>query len=439
MKIFAISLGVLIVGLLAAFVGGTLWFGTYVGSDPFRALVAEATGSALRSQAELAPLRWSGSSAYSESARLLGRPDAAIKTLSASQVRADVNWRALFSGAWRVEDITITQLDAAWQRPGEPDAGGDLRTLPSPPPLVAALLPRKFELGTLNVASANLSFGGSEIEATSLTVKPDGSGWTFQGKGGSYLSPWTPTLEISDFRARTQGDDIFLTQGRLRLGANGKIAVSGESASGGKLQVSWDGVSTSDILRGGWLKRLQGVLSGTLDLAAPGSASCTLELKEGRLENIPLLATIADFTQNPAFRRMPLQEVTAKFVREGSGWRITEFRAESKGLLRLEGTALVGDDGSLEGQLEVGVTTQTLQWIPGSREKVFTSAKDGYLWAHLTLGGTVENPREDLSGRLVSAMGQAVIEQGGKLIEQMPGSAVEGARSVLDILRPFAP
>lgn len=435
MKALAISLGVMILALLAAWVAGTVWFATYVGGEAFRSLVAEATGSALRSKAELAPLRWSGSSAFSESVRLVGRPDGAVKTLSASQVRAEVNWRALFSGAWRVEDITVTQLDADWQRPGEPEAPAPVPA----PPFFAAFLPKKFELGSLQVGSADLSFEGSQIEGTALTVKPDGAGWTFQGKGGRYLSPWTPTLEITDFRARTQGGDIFLTQGRLRLGANGKIAISGESASGGKLQVSWDGVSTADILRGGWLKRLQGTLSGTLDLAAPHGASGAAELREGRLENIPLLAKIAEFTQNPAFRRMPLQEVSGKFSREAAGWRITEFRAESKGLLRLEGAAFIGDDGSLEGQMQVGVTTQTLQWIPGSREKVFTSAREGYLWTPLALGGTLETPREDLSARLLRAMGGAVIEEGSELIEKVPASAVEGAKSVLDILRPLVP
>jgi len=182
-----------------------------------------------------------------------------------------------------------------------------------------------------------------------------------------------------------------------------------------------------------------GTLSGNAQLAAPDVFKGTVILQDGRLENIPMLATVANFTQNPAFRRMPIQEMRGNFSRERGDWRISNFFAESKGLLRIEGSAVIGREGSLRGQFQIGVTAQTLQWLPGSRERVFKTARDGYLWTDLSVGGTIENPTENLSERLATAMGTEVIKRSSELIKNAPGTAVEGVRDVLDILRPLVP
>ena len=150
-------------------------------------------------------------------------------------------------------------------------------------------------------------------------------------------------------------------------------------------------------------------------------------------------ATVADFTGNPAFRRMPLQEISGDFTYENGLLKIKNFSAESKGLLHLEGVATVGQSGELEGHFQIGVTPQTLQWLPGSRKRVFVNTRNGYVWTELTVGGTLAHPTENLSARLAAAMGSAVIEQGAGLIKDVPPAAAEGIKGVLDVLRPFVP
>lgn len=439
--IFLVVLAVLAAGLLAWF---SIWFGSFIRSEGFRAMLNEQAGAAFEAKAGFSPLRWTGASAYAESATLSGSSSSALKSLSARELRAEINWRAAFSGAWRVEEITITHLDGEWNAPGprrspEVPASGAFAPVPARTSGLVGLLPAKFELGLLSVGNANLRFYGAEIAGTALSVKPDGAGWIFLGKGGRFTSPWAPPLDITEFRVREQGKDFFLTQGNLRLGTNGRILLSGESSSGGKLQFSWEGVSSSEVLKGEWSKRLQGTLSGNVSLSAPDGCTGSIGLRDGRLENTPLLATIADFTQNPAFRRMPLQEARGDFVWRNGSWHVSNFFAESKGLLRIEGSAVIGKGESLEGEFEVGVTTQTLQWLPGSRERVFTRARNGYLWTELKVGGTLSKPTENLSGRLAAAMGQEIIGKGSEIINKAPGTAIEGVKSVLDILRPLVP
>ncbi|TSA37061.1 MAG: hypothetical protein D4R65_01935 [Verrucomicrobiaceae bacterium] len=436
---FAIFTGIVVVLAVAAFVALSLWFGSFIRSAEFQSLVARETGEAFGSRAEFAPLRWNGASAFAESASLQGTPSSALMRLSANQIRAEVNWRAVFSGAWRVEEITVTQLDGEWQNPSHPVSPVVAQPPPARPTGLASILPQRFELGILKVGNARLRYGATEISNCAVNAKPDGAGWIFEGTGGRLQTPWTPELNIVDFRAREQGGDLFLTKGNLALGSNGKISLSGESSAGGNLRITWEGVSSADVLKGEWARRLSGTLSGNAQFAAPDVFKGTVILQDGRLENIPMLATVADFTQNPAFRRMPIQEMRGDFVRERGDWRISNFFAESKGLLRIEGSAVIGHNGSLKGQFQIGVTAQTLQWLPGSREAVFKIARDGYLWTDLTVGGTIEKPKENLSERLATAMGTEVIERSTELIKKAPGTAVEGVKGVLDILRPLVP
>jgi len=442
MRIFWITAGVLLAAAVAALVGGSMWVGSYVRSDAFLSLVSDATGTAFDATAGFEPLRWNGSSVYSESAKLEGKSGTTLNKMEARQLRAEVDWRAAFSGAWRVDEISISRLEGDWT-----PAPKNSRAAKSPasdnsksPAGLASLLPHRFEFGILKIGAASLAFGGVRIADSAISIKPDGAGWLFQGTGGELRLPCPPALAISGFRAREQGGDYYLTEGNLRLGENGKVTASGESTGGGKLQVSWEGVKTADVLAGEWGKRLDGILSGNALITLPDRATGAFQLRDGHLENVPLLATVAEFTGNPAFRRMPLQEISGDFDYAKGTLRIKNFAAESKGLMRIEGSATLGQRGELEGHFQIGVTPQTLQWLPGSRERVFVSARDGYVWADLAVGGTLDHPTENLSPRLSAAMGSAVIEKGANLIkDNAPGAAVEGVKSVLDILKPLVP
>lgn len=441
MRILWITAGVLLALAVVFLIGFSLWVGSYVRGNGFRNLIAGATGREFEATATFEPLQWSGSSVYSESATLKGNPGTGLTKLEASQLRAEANWRAAFSGVWRVEELSIARLEGEWSP--APPAARSAEPMPADPSKsptgLAALLPRRFELGAVKIEKASLAFGEAGISDSAILIRSDGVGWVFRGVGGEFRLPGLPSLAITDFYAREQEGEYFLTGGNLRLGENGRINVSGESVSGGKLQVGWEAIKAADILAGDWKKRLGGVLSGNALITFPNQAAGRFQLRDGLLENIPLLSTVADFTGNPSFRRMPLQEVNGNFTCQKGVLQITGFSAESKGLMRVEGRAVIGNAGELEGYFQIGVTPQTLQWLPGSRDRVFKSARDGYLWTEIALGGTVEHPTEDLTPRLLSAMGKEAIESGASLLNAAPGTAVDGVNGVLDILRPLIP
>lgn len=416
---------------------GTIWFDSYLRSRQLLELIAGLTGNAFRADARMEPLQWTGSSAFSELVVLGGRAGSPVRRASASQLRAELNWRAAFRGVWRVDEIAMAQFDGDFVVPGEAAPAAEL--LPQPAGL-AALLPRQFELGHVKAASANISFGEVRASGMHLLVTRDGGGWRFDGNGGTLAAPALPPLQISSFRAREQGGEFFLTESALRLGETGKIAASGESASGGLLRVSWDGVRAKDIFDARARSYLDGKLSGSAEIRPAGAVRGKMHLLDGRVGDVPVFATVAKFTGNPAFRRMPIQEMSSDFSLTKGLLVLTNFVGESKGLLRVEGAGQIGAEGKIEGRFQIGVTPHTLVWLPGSRERVFTVARNGYLWTDIVVGGTVQHPTEDLSVRLTRAMEGEIIEQGAGLIKEVPAKAIDGARGILDsFIGPLVP
>ncbi len=73
------------------------------------------------------------------------------------------------------------------------------------------------------------------------------------------------------------------------------------------------------------------------------------------------------------------------------------------------------------------MTAASLQWLPGSQERVFTVARDGYFWTPVRVSGPIEHPHEDLTKRLLSAAASELL-QGSK------GTLEDAAKTLLDLI-----
>jgi len=78
---------------------------------------------------------------------------------------------------------------------------------------------------------------------------------------------------------------------------------------------------------------------------------------------------------------------------------ITDIAIEEKGKFRIEGAISI-DRRSLGGAVKLGLTRQYLDWLP-NREEVFNRERSGYLWTTVHLSGTIDEPKQDLSPRII--------------------------------------
>lgn len=426
-------------------VGASSWVGNFLKSESFRRMVSGHTGQALRAQAEFAPFQWTGPNVYSESLTVVGLPGSPLASLEATQVRATVDWRAAFGGAWRVESVDLLDVQLTL-RPAEHVAEGEI-TASTPPTSAPGFLPTTFELGPVRAQRATIlakdSMGALQatLSDTALLFELQGASSEFSGTGGVLDVLDQPAIALESFRARLSKGEVFLTDARGRLGESGKLSASGQLGDRSELRVQWSDIDTEEVLSGDWRDRLRGQLSGEVHLRWESERSVSARgsflLTEGLLREVPLLDRIATFTGSPQFRRMPLQEVSGRFVSQEGSWEIDELVLESKGLLRAEGNLEISEVGELNGVFRVGVAPQVLQWIPGSRERVFTTNQGGYVWTDVRVAGSLDNPTEDLSSRLSTAAAGDLIDRGTRALSDPAGTAKDGAQEILDILTPF--
>lgn len=413
--------------LLVVF-GGLIWFSSwvtgYLHSEAFRQLASAETGDALHARASYGPFHWTRASVFVDDFDAAGEGNAPLESLVASELRADVNWRSLLGGVWRIERVEMIQLNASFL---PIDDGKVPCSASAPPPArsgIAGFLPQKFEIGEVVVGNANLKFSflpGEEFLSavnTRLMARSESGGWTFSGGGGALTAPLVGKIGITDYHVRLQGGELFITEAHFGVGNAGKLSLAGPVGDATKLNLTWSQMDVAQLLPHEWKSRLSGGFSGSCALQPAGDGrwkvSGQFKLSEGQLQNLPLLDRLASFTSSPQFAHLPIDEISGKFEWSKGSLVVTGFLLESKGFVRVESDRVVSE-GRISGSFRVGVGSSALRWLPGTGGRVFTGQRDGYLWTEMALDGTSKDPHEDLSARLIGATKDS-IQKGGDLL-----------------------
>jgi len=421
---------------------------SYLRSDGFRQFVAQKAGVTLRAECEIAPLQFTGTNIYTEGFKAQGGKDAPFASLGLDQVRAEISLRRFFEKVWQVEQVDIQRisLDLAGPRADLPEAPPlGAPTSPTPNPS-GGWLPNRVEIASATVHDANLAWSGGAMRHTTVTAVPDNGGWKITGQGGKIEQTGLPALDVQALAIRYRAPSLFVNTAEFRQGGIGSVKATGEINFDERLdlQVAIKEVNLTPFLSEDWRVRLRGQLSGDVairgPLPLPGAGpefSGSLSLARGELTALPVLDQIALFTGTQQFRRLTLSRASADFRQESAKLRVTKFVAESEGLIRLEGDFII-EKAMIDGTFQVGISPTSLAFIPGSREKVFTESRAGYVWAPMRLTGPLNKPNEDLTARLAKAAGDVAIETVKGTVEDTIKTGRDTIKSALDLLLPGA-
>lgn len=454
---------ILLVFAIAAIAVGvffSVWLGRFVTSPGFSKFLASQAGKAMEAEAELKSLRWDGSSALSEGLVLIGLGSSELDRLEAKALRAEWNWRSLFQGAWRIENIEVQEMSASFRQsegsPSEKNLAGkgldpgdapDQSNSPTSsarnakiPSFVAGWLPSRFEFGRLDVHKADLDFGKVKTTRNALNILPVENGHDIEARGGSLSIPGIPPLTLAQCRIRERNGKYFLDDSRAFVAGGGSIVASGNLGKNTRLNLKWEGVPVNLLPVPKLGEYLTGISKGMATLEADGTWRGSLSMSGASLRGLPLMKTVASFLRNPTWANPPLKTLSADFEWSAGNLTLTNLIIESENLARIEGDLRVAAGGALAGQLQVGLDQNTLKFLPGAREAVFKTTRGDWNWSSVQLGGTLSQPTEDLSSRLTTSIAAGVLlNQSGKAIDALPSTAIDTAKDLINIFAPLLP
>ena len=445
--IVALLLGGGLLALLAVMTPALFmgWIRHQLQDSSFRGRLEALTGNRLGAEVQLEPLQWSGDEVRTASAGLVFADGSRAE---AHGLQLGIDWGAFRRGLWHIIGAGADRLDLELAvaspaaktsvpvdtaSPAEPDLPGWLRSW----------LPDRTAVDGFRIQRFGLRHpGGWQLTGASLAVSHWQQGETSlltTLQGGSLTTPLQPPaggpalqFELERAVTRLAVGECHLQEALLRRG-EAELRVRGRLRStdpAWQADLEWQRVPLAEWVAADWRQRLTGELAGELSLSASGSTppqgKGKLWVQNGVLTALPVLDRLAAWTGVERFKRLVLDVAEAQVTTHATGQVLDPVVIASHGLLRLQGRLTLRGD-QLDGQFWLGVTPETLRWLPGASEHVFTeTAPDGppgLRWTRLHLTGTRQAPREDLSQRLVEGAGKAALDlpaevaaQGGALL-----------------------
>jgi len=426
----------LVIGLLVAKSALTSW----LHGEGFQDWLTKNAGKALHSKVEMAELRWQGKEAYLNKFKAEGYEDAGFSKLQIDGLRAST--AGVADKAVQIPSLTMNRLEVEFSKErlerSEGNVMKDSGSGPEVPGILKQYMPDRVEVGEISISSGTVLVKNStnedvfSIRGMEAKIEPDFTTglWEVAGGGGKMMLRDQPEMTLKDLKLRWKKKNIFVDNCEIGIYEEGHVSGAGEISfeKDGLFDLDLDisSINIDELVDGEWEDRLSGIISGPVEITGvPGNLTYegTLNVSDGVVESVPALKKIADYTQMKQFNRLVLSEATAEVKRTNEVVEVRNIILQADGLVRVEGAVDIRGD-VIEGALQVGVTPGTMRWIPGAERLVFIEDRDGFLWAPLTLGGTVQEPSEDLSARLIAAAGEAVL--GG-----LPPSVIEGAKKFL--------
>jgi len=333
----------------------------------------------------------------------------AMKSLVAHGITAKFDPWGVFLRQWRFTDVRVESGDVEIQiYEAIPEA------VPAKP-WFAIFLPNRVYLEKIESEQANITwrFRGARAGffGTQLLITPNGRDFEYLATGGRLKMAPVPDLDLRrihvlitktlltlydlDLASNSHSGESIRAQGRAGVGEDRSVDVN----------ATFNAVPMRLWLPAEWKGRFNGSGSGELHWAGKdpklenSSGEGSLRIQNGRIDDVPLLQNLAELSQKNSFERLDLNQCSLRF-----GWRypeidITDIIIEEQGKFRIDGEISI-KHRVLRGTIRLGLTREYLNWLPNP-EEVFSRQSSGYLWTDVHFSGTIDEPRQDLSQRII--------------------------------------
>ena len=382
----------------------------YVESDAFRTAMEQETAKGLHfPRARYAPIRrTSAVTAQSESLEADSGLKA-MKSLVTHGIAAKFDPWGVFLRQWRFDSVQVESGDVEIQiYEAHPEAV-------RPKPWFAIFLPNRVYLTKIQSEQANITWRLRGERAgffgTQLLITPNGLDFEYLATGGRLKMAPVPDLELRrthllitktlltlydlDLASDLNSDESIQAKGHAGLGQDKSIDV----------KATFKSVPIRPWLPAEWKGRFNGSAFGELHYTGKdsklesSSGEGSLRIRNGRIDDLPFLEKLAEVARKKSFERLDLNECSLGFAWRYPEIEIKDIAIDEKEKFRIEGEISI-KRGVLRGTIRLGLTREYLEWLPNP-EEVFSRRSSGYLWTDVHLSGTLDEPEQDLSERIV--------------------------------------
>lgn len=437
-------LGRAVVGVLivcVVFLGiGYMMLRRYLHSDSFRKFLSAEVGDATGVTGEFAPFHWDGLAANTDSFEAKG--GGVVTRLRAEGLHTEVGFGGVSRGVWEIRGSSLQRLEVSVDatKTETQAATAEVKRESHDKVKKSNWLPGDAELQGLDVrdvtVNAQLEEGPAIAAGMNVHVEPAGTKNSYRAeiRGGTVRMPFKilPEIRLDRLRLRYQDGEVFLTDAEILAWKNGRIEGTGEWSMKSRqftMEGTASGMTCDDIFSEDWAKRFTGDVSSTFSMdnsTGTPAARGKLTIQGGVLTALPMLDALAAYADTRRFRVLNLNEAHSEWRWKKGELALTNLVLSSDGLVRLEGSISIrGRD--LDGMFRLGLAPGTLARIPGAETDVFIAGERGLLWAPLRITGTLDDPKEDLTDRLIAAAGIRMFDQ----IPETGEKVIKFTRSVL--------
>lgn len=435
----AMGLGVVLMG------GGYVGLRSWLHGESFRHMLSAEAGKALGVTSDFGPFQWSGT--RMDTTSFNGSGDGIVRLIDAEGLRVEMGLGGWWQGVWRVDDARARRIEVeidttAADRVAKDPEAVEVKLPAKPRKWYDSLVPREVEVRQLEVGASTAKVitksGTVGIAGTAWRVTPDAAKGSYRAEAsdGTILLPWkwAPPMRLGRARLRYQGDTLFLTDADFRVYESGRLDLNGE------MSVKGDGytfngnlrdVMCAEVLPEDWKQRLSGKVEADFSVqhgSRGPSVKGSLDLTDGVLTAVPLLDSLSAYADTTRFRRLALERAGTDFEWEDGALNLRNLVISSQGLVRLEGSLRVDREERLDGRFRLGLVPGVLARIPGAETIVFAPGERGLLWTTLRVTGTIDDPKEDLTARLIEAAGLRMFE----VLPETGERVLKFTREVLD-------
>jgi hypothetical protein len=418
------------------------WFGLrfFIQSDAFRDWLGRRVGRSLHVEARFEPLTWEGWTFRSAGFFATGTGKRKLRSVHMRNVTANIDWKQLLKGQFVIDLISADEADVV--------VGKNQAPVPKSQPRAKELgikLPKflhpELKVEQLRVTATDIhwttnqgqtgQYRGFKLIAT--RTGPDQ--WDAITEGGAARHATYPELQVEHVHALANRDSVTIAESKAAVYGGGNIEVRGKIATrkmlNAQLTVDFSGVDANPILPPVW--RLGGeasgrlVYAGDLDHFEHGAVSGRIKIDDATLDLTNLFPTLRKLARFSALNDVQIDSIEANVQYKEQQLELSDIRATFQDQIRMEGSCRIMPD-RLDGNLLLGLSPNIVGWIPGAEEKVFVDQRAGLRWAKVSISGTPERPKEDLTQRLFAAFR-------GKMMKEFDGGTKDAVKSLLDLLR----